>query len=108
MTDSRDPIDAPVPGNDTPEQRAATDPDAMTFFEDEPGARVSTGGQGGAGLEGDATGGVPGPNAGYTGGLAEGNQGAVGMRQVIADETTDARRRGDDEEPPANLAQQDQ
>jgi hypothetical protein len=106
MTDSRDPIAGPTPAaGDTPEDRAATDPDAMTFFEDEAPANITAGGNG---LEGDATGGQPGPNAGYTGGLAEGNQAAVGMRQVVVDEATERRREGIDDEPPANLAQQDQ
>ncbi|HEX5828052.1 MAG TPA: hypothetical protein VFY23_11055 [Candidatus Limnocylindrales bacterium] len=103
MTDSHDRVSGARPDDD-----AATDPDAMTFFEDEAPSRVRAGGSTGDGLEGDATGGAPGPNAGYTGGLAEGNQGAVGMRQVIADETADRRRDGVDDEPPGNLAQQDQ
>jgi len=105
MTDSRDPIAAPVPGNDTPDGRAATDADAKTFFEDEAPANVTAGGKG---IEGDATGGEPAANAGYTGGLAEGNQGAVGMRQVVVDEARQRERQGFDEEAPANLAQQDQ
>ena len=106
MTHSLDPRPGAVPQDihdETAEDRAATGPDAMTFFADEPGARVTTGSEG---LEGDATGGEPGPNAGYTGGLATNTQGAVGMRQMVSDEATEARRRGD--EPDANLAQQDQ
>jgi hypothetical protein len=103
MTDSHDRVSGARPDDD-----AATDRDAMTFFEDEAPSRVRAGGDLGEGLEGDATGGVPWPNAGYTGGLAEGNQGAVGMRQVVADEAAGRRRDGFDEEPPSNLAQQDQ
>ena len=104
MTDSQDPTRAVRPDEETADERAATDPDAMTFFEDEAPSGVTAGG---VGLEGDATG-IAGPNAGYTGGLAEGNQGAVGMRQVVVDEATEARSNGDGDEPPANLAQQDQ
>lgn len=47
-------------------------------------------------------------NAGYTGGLAEGAEDAVGMRQVVVGEATEARREGEDVEPPSNLGQQDQ
>jgi hypothetical protein len=104
MTDSLDPRTGPMPEDETADDRAATDPDAMTFFADEPGSRVTTGGDG---LEGDATGSDPGPNAGYIGGLAEGNSGAVGMRQVVADEAVQARREGAMPEPDANLGQQD-
>lgn len=47
-------------------------------------------------------------NAGYTGGLAEGAEDAVGMRQIVVDEATEARREGADVEPASNLGQQDQ
>jgi len=104
MTDSLDPRTGPMPEDETADDRAATDPDALTFLGDEPGSRVSTGIEG---LEGDSTGAEPGPNAGYIGGLAEGNSGAVGMRQVVSDEAVDARREGDLREPDANLGQQD-
>jgi hypothetical protein len=104
MTDSLDPRTGPLPEDETAEDRAATDPDALSFFGDEPASGVSTGIEG---LEGDATGAEPGPNAGYIGGLAEGNSGAVGMRQVMADEAVEARGEGDVREPDANLGQQD-
>jgi hypothetical protein len=95
MTDSRDQISGPRP-EDQPD-----DPDSQTFFEDEPDAGIARD-------AGEALGDRSAPNAGYTGGLAEGNQGAVGMRQTIVDEAMDRRRQGSDDEPPANLAQQDQ
>lgn len=47
-------------------------------------------------------------NAGYTGGLAEGAEDAVGMRQIVVDEATEARREGEDVERASNLGQQDQ
>ncbi|HKF84538.1 MAG TPA: hypothetical protein VKB30_02065 [Candidatus Limnocylindrales bacterium] len=103
MTDSHDRISGPRP-EDEPD-----DPDSQTFFEDQASFRASAGTPD---LEGDgrrdALSDGSTPNAGYTGGLAEGDQSAVGMRQIQVDETTQRRREGRDDEPPANLAQQDQ
>lgn len=93
MTDSRDPISGPVPAD------ANDDPDSQTFFDDEPAANDKRGR-----TLGDSTS----PNAGYTGGLAEGTESAAGMRQVVVDEATERRRQTGEDEPPANLAQQDQ
>ncbi|HET7829316.1 MAG TPA: hypothetical protein VFL03_07145 [Candidatus Limnocylindrales bacterium] len=93
MTDSRDRISGPAPAD------AMDDPDSQTFFEGQ--APVGDAG-------GDALGDGSTPNAGYTGGLAEGTQSGAGMRQIVVDEATERRREGTDDEPPANLAQQDQ
>lgn len=102
MTDSRDRISGPVPA-DVPD-----DSDSQTFFEGAP-ARASTADVDPVPDAGDdALGDGSSPNAGYTGGLAEGTQSAAGMRQIVVDEATGRRREGADDEPPANLAQQDQ
>ena len=93
MTDARDRISGPGPEGEP------DDPESETFFDDEGGVRSAAG---------DPSHDATTPNAGYTGGLAEGTQGAAGMRQVVVDEATDRRRQGADDEPPANLAQQDQ
>ena len=93
MTDSRDPIGGPVPAD------TSDDPDSQTFFE----GRTPVGDAGG-----DALGDGSAANAGYTGGLAAGTQGAAGMRQIVVDEATGQRGEGTEDEPPANLAQQDQ
>jgi hypothetical protein len=96
MTEAREPIGGPRPG-DEPD-----DPDSQTFFPDEAPVGPS------ADAGGDALGDGSTPNAGYTGGLAEGAGSAAGMRQIEVDEATERRRQGADEEPPANLGQQDQ
>jgi hypothetical protein len=96
MTDPREPIGGPRPGDEL------DDPDSQTFFQDEPSVGAS------ADAGDDALGDGSTPNAGYTGGLAEGAGSAAGMRQIEVDEATHRRRQGNDEEPPANLAQQDQ
>jgi hypothetical protein len=93
MTDARDRISGPGPEGEP------DDPDSQTFFEDEGGVRDRAG---------DSPRDATSPNAGYTGGLAEGTESAAGMRQIVVDEATDRRARGAADEPPANLAQQDQ
>jgi hypothetical protein len=100
MTDSRDRISGPTPGD------SADDADSQTFFEDEP---PDGGSAGRTDLVGDAGGDVTGdavlPAAGYTGGLASGTGSAAGMRAIIRDDRAADQRAGEREE---NLAQQDQ
>ena len=45
---------------------------------------------------------------GYTGGLAASNQGAAGMRQIVAEDAAEERLRSIDHESPANMAQADE
>jgi hypothetical protein len=66
---------------------------------------------GSAGMTGDAERGqgpdASGTTGGYTGGMAAGDGGATGMRDIVAEEADAARRRGTDTESPANEAQAD-
>lgn len=55
-------------------------------------------------IRGAVAGGALGGAAGYTGGAATGVGGAVGMRQLQAEEAEEA---DDDAEPPENMAQAD-
>ena len=87
---------------------ATDDADSQTFFEDDAPARPAGSSVDRVGDASGALGDAASPNVGYTGGLAEGTQSAAGMRQVVVDEATERRRHGTEDEPPANLAQQDQ
>jgi hypothetical protein len=66
---------------------------------------------GAAGVTGDLEtgegGGRPQATGGFTGGMAAGDGGAAGMRDIVADEADEARRRGEEAESPANEAQAD-
>jgi hypothetical protein len=75
----------------------------------EPSAPVHEAGREDMAIRGAAAGGALGSNVGYAGGAATGTGGAVGMRQLQAEDAAEARREGEGEEgePPANLAQQD-
>jgi hypothetical protein len=75
----------------------------------EPAPEVHEAGREDLAVRGMAAGGALDGNAGYAGGAATGTGGAVGMRQLQADEEAERRREGETEtDSVSNLAQQDQ